>query len=362
MQMAMRGCNIAEEMAIVHQNRPCFKKIDSLCARMKQDLLRTDSVLANINSQGMVWAVKDMIFVFTRVINAWNIMKGYVYNTPEGLNNVKGALSPNFYASFSKWEESTLEFGNNLIESFENVNEMVQSQRLAMQKLNTNVPGKCARQRAGYNSSAKNHVRAPMNSMDEAMKLCTVQSLREKDSETSSVHASQCSGEQSPISKSNFLLNVVKNSEETQRQAVAKGTYMKTGLYNPLKKETFGEYSGPAVVAPPVTKSTNELKSIFTQTTTPISFNTFCDIEEVFTDDGWAEKQDLRNLFVSSNDSFTDYAAEKDMFNQHVQPPIARPLTMKKADPKIEYLLHRLYNLTQAEYFFSAQFTKNYVR
>lgn len=363
MQMAMRGCELAEEMAITHQNRPCFKKIDSLCARMKQDLMRPDSVLANINSQGIVWAVKDMIFVFTRIVNAWNIIKGYVYNTPEGLNNVKSALSSDFYNSFTKWEESTLDFCNNLIESFENINEMVQSQRVAMQKLNNNVSSKSTgRHRSGNNSSANSHVRSSKNALDEAIKLMSAHSVREKDTET---YASQHSEEQPPVSRTNYFLNVVKNSEETQRQAVAKGTYMKTGLYNPLKKEIYEELPTGLAVAPPnpcVAKPPSELKSIFTQTSAPICFNPLSDTCDAF-DNGWLPKRDHGDPFVAPDASLVDVGVEKEMFNKHVHPPpVARPLSINAADPKIEYLLHRLCNLKEAEYFFSSQFTKNYVR
>lgn len=343
-------------MAITHQNRPCFKKIDSLCARMKQDLMRPDSVLANINSQGTVWAVKDMIFVFTRVVNAWNIIKGYVYNTPEGLNNVKSALSSDFYDSFAKWEDSTLDFCNNLIESFDNINDMVQSQRMAMQKLNTNVSGKSGRHRSGNNSSANNHARSSKNPLDDA--------------ETCSVSASQCSGEQSPVSRPNYFLNVVKNSEETQRQAVAKGTYIKTGLYNPLEKESYGEMSTAGLaVSPPkpcLPKPTSELKSIFTQTTSPICFNPLSDTCEAF-NNCWIQNRQQGDPFVASDASLmnigVEKAREKVMFTKHVHPPpVARPLSINTTDPKIEHLLHRLCNLKGSEYFFSSQFTKNYVR
>lgn len=58
--VALHGSEIAEKLAFNHRNRPCFKKIDSLCARMKQDLIRPDGVLPNINSQGIAWAVKDL--------------------------------------------------------------------------------------------------------------------------------------------------------------------------------------------------------------------------------------------------------------------------------------------------------------
>jgi hypothetical protein len=66
-RIAMKGCDLAEDLSNSHKKRPCFKKIDSLAARLKQDLVRTDNVLANINSQGLAWAVKDFIFVFTRM-------------------------------------------------------------------------------------------------------------------------------------------------------------------------------------------------------------------------------------------------------------------------------------------------------
>lgn len=363
MQTAMRGCEIAEEMAITHQNRPCFKKIDSLCARMKQDLMRPDSVLANINSQGIVWAVKDMIFVFTRIINAWNIIKGYVYNTPEGLNSVKSTLSSEFYSSFTLWENATLDFCNNLIQSFENINEMVQSQRVAMQKLSTNNTNKTARHhRGGQNSFANDQARASKNALDEAMKLLSAHSLRDKESDTSSINASQCSEEQLPISRPSYFLNVVKNSEETQRQAVAKGTYMKTGLYNPLKKEVYGEIPMLVVASQFATKPTSELKSIFTQTAAPTichpynepaeccaAFNRCC-----------AHKRDQGDPFVVPTGPLNDTSIHKEMLRT-VQPPVARPISITATDPKVEYLLHRLCNLNEAEYFFSSQFTKNYV-
>jgi len=56
-RISLQGSEIAERLANAHRNRPCFKKIDTLCARLKQDLLRPDGVLPNINSQGIAWAV-----------------------------------------------------------------------------------------------------------------------------------------------------------------------------------------------------------------------------------------------------------------------------------------------------------------
>lgn len=112
-----------------HKYRPCFKKIDSLCARLKQDISRPDGVLNNLNSQGVAWAVKDFIFVFTRIINAWLILKGYVYNHSEGMKKVQAAFSGNFQQGFLQWQQVTQELIENIIESFENLDETVQKSR-----------------------------------------------------------------------------------------------------------------------------------------------------------------------------------------------------------------------------------------
>ncbi|XP_075151935.1 mitoshell isoform X2 [Haematobia irritans] len=128
-RLALKVSDIVEKVSRTYRNRPCFNKIDHLCARLKQDITRPDGVLANINSQGLAWAVKDMIFVFTRVVNAWLITKGYVYNTPEGLNKVKSALSPDFEKSFSVWQDASITFIENLTKSVINLDNLVQSQR-----------------------------------------------------------------------------------------------------------------------------------------------------------------------------------------------------------------------------------------
>lgn len=112
-----------------HKYRPCFKKIDSLCARLKQDISRPDGVLNNLNSQGMAWAVKDFIFVFTRIINAWLILKGYIYNRSEGMRKVQAAFSGSFQEGFFQWQRVTQQLIENIIESFENLDEAVQKSR-----------------------------------------------------------------------------------------------------------------------------------------------------------------------------------------------------------------------------------------
>uniref|UniRef100_A0A182MR42 Bromo domain-containing protein n=1 Tax=Anopheles culicifacies TaxID=139723 RepID=A0A182MR42_9DIPT len=128
-KMALDGCKKAEALATCHQKRPCFKKIDSLCARLKQDLVKTDNVMSNINSQGLAWAVKDFIFVFTRIMNAWIIIKGYVSTKPEGLLMVQRELCPNFLDAFGHWHVATHELVQSIIKSFINLNKLAKQQR-----------------------------------------------------------------------------------------------------------------------------------------------------------------------------------------------------------------------------------------
>ncbi|XP_052899545.1 protein mitoshell [Anopheles moucheti] len=128
-KMALDGCKKAEALATCHQKRPCFKKIDSLCARLKQDLVKPDNVMSNINSQGIAWAVKDFIFVFTRIMNAWIIIKGYVPSKPEGLTMIQRELCPNFLVAFERWHETTHDLVESLIKSFINLNKLAKQQR-----------------------------------------------------------------------------------------------------------------------------------------------------------------------------------------------------------------------------------------
>ncbi|XP_053672482.1 uncharacterized protein LOC128722825 [Anopheles nili] len=126
---AMDGCKMAENLATCHQKRPCFKKIDSLCARLRQDLVKSDNVMSNINSQGLAWAVKDFIFVFTRIMNAWIIIKGYVHSQPEALTSIQRELCPNFLDAFGHWHQATHGLIQSLIKSFINLNNLAKMQR-----------------------------------------------------------------------------------------------------------------------------------------------------------------------------------------------------------------------------------------
>lgn len=398
-QMAMRGCELAERLAHTHRNRPCFKKIDSLCARMKQDLVRPDSVLANINSQGMAWAVKDFIFVFTRIINAWIIIKGYVYNTPDGLAKVKNALSPEFGESFVRWQQATMEFVDNLIKSFVNLDQMVQSQRNAFQKYD-NMGNNCGGNNAcsggpkampsggggnmmgggGGMQSGGNRKREAMNAsggsnglgsaddhlmmIDETMadymfKMFSLDASGGAGAAASTAAATAaqvgaavasqqqheqqqqqrngiCTGleasaallgsmlEHSPNGKSlvhgaetanctvspasiNYLSNVIEDSEETQRQAMEKGTYFKTGLYNPLKKDLMlgCVLSSAADGAAKLGGANNpEPKSIFTQQSIAISASSSLNSSSIINANNSQNNCDMNNCGGGGGNQF----------------------------------------------------------
>uniref|UniRef100_A0A182F4U8 Uncharacterized protein n=1 Tax=Anopheles albimanus TaxID=7167 RepID=A0A182F4U8_ANOAL len=144
-EIALQGCKLAESLATNYQKRPCFKKIDSLCARLKQDLLKPDNVVSNINSQGLAWAVKDFIFVFTRILNAWIIVKGYARSEPRGLAYVQQELCPNFLKAFGQWHKSTLQLTRSLVTSFTNLDKLAKSHRGSATGFPMNLSAGCFR-------------------------------------------------------------------------------------------------------------------------------------------------------------------------------------------------------------------------
>ncbi|KAI8043178.1 protein mitoshell [Drosophila gunungcola] len=254
--ISLQGSEIAERLASAHRSRPCFKKIDTLCARLKQDLLRPDGVLPNINSQGIAWAVKDFIFVFTRIVNAWVILKGYVYNTPDGLNKIKDELPAGFMATFDSWQVSTLSLVQLIIKSFVNLDELLQKQK------NT-FGGKDAGALMNLNNSSS--LRILIDSNDSSSLVTNNQAVTNghstgpgKGPSAYSTPRTQngvgISFPESPESRDgtatapalykpqgglnlNYLYTMIEDSEETQRNVDANGTYLKTGTYQPLQKE-----------------------------------------------------------------------------------------------------------------------------
>ncbi|XP_043654339.1 protein mitoshell [Drosophila teissieri] len=242
-RVSLQGSEIAERLANAHRNRPCFKKIDTLCARLKQDLLRPDGVLPNINSQGIAWAVKDFIFVFTRIVNAWVILKGYVYNTPDALNKIKDELPAGFMASFDSWQVSTLSLVQMIIKSFVSLDELLQKQK-------NSFSGKDG---AFTNLNNSSSVRSFIDSNDSSslgqkhQGMTTGQGPSAFSTPQNQIRNAVAEG-QDPTPSSlykpkcalnlNYLYTMIEDSEETQRNVDANGTYLKTGTYQPLQKES----------------------------------------------------------------------------------------------------------------------------
>ncbi|XP_017047897.1 protein mitoshell [Drosophila ficusphila] len=245
-RIALQGSEMAERLANAHRNRPCFKKIDTLCARLKQDLLRPDGVLPNINSQGIAWAVKDFIFVFTRIVNAWVILKGYVYNTPEGLNKIKDELPTGFMATFDSWQVSTLSLVQMIIKSFVSLDKLLQKQKNSFSGkdggLLVNLNNSSLRSMIDSNdssSSGQKHQGAVTNSPS----ICHGQGPTAYSTPRSS-EVQDTQGVTSTLYKPksglnlSYLYTMIEDSEETQRNVDANGTYLKTGTYQPLQKES----------------------------------------------------------------------------------------------------------------------------
>lgn len=120
-EIATSGCESAAKIYPSHAKRPYFKKIDLLCDRLRQDLRVTDKAVVNINSHGVAWAIKDFIFVFTRITSAWVIMRDYYYTRSDGMKCVKESVDPNLSKDFLEWQEATKIFCKSLQRSFENL-------------------------------------------------------------------------------------------------------------------------------------------------------------------------------------------------------------------------------------------------
>lgn len=125
-RFAYDGCVFAEMVAQSYRKRPCFKKIDLLLSRLKNDLNVYHNILSNVNSQGTPWAIKDFTFAYSRIINAWVILRGYVYDQTEGLDRLRCEFDADFADNFSEWQMSTLKMLTSLMRTVENLNNVSQ--------------------------------------------------------------------------------------------------------------------------------------------------------------------------------------------------------------------------------------------
>lgn len=262
-RLALRGSEIAETLTIFHRNRPCFKKMESLCARIKQDLIRADNILPNINSQGIAWAVKDLIFVFTRLINAWTIVKGYVYNTPEGLNTIKAALSSDFPENFVAWQSATTDFIDSLTRSFVNLDNLMQM-RSTFQKaeVHGNLNGSSSNNNSLENPTANQGTTAllpnPNIPLESGAGEGGGDNVTEKNTTPTKEHSGiGGGGGNSYEAASNYHFTAVNSNAEKELQEAAStsGKYLKTGTYKPLQKET-AVPDGHALLPTPTTPPT----------------------------------------------------------------------------------------------------------
>lgn len=355
-EMAMQGCELAEQLATHHQKRPCFKKIDSLCARMKQDLIRPDSVLANINSQGIAWAVKDFIFVFTRIINAWIIIKGYVYNTPEGLERVQKVLSPDFLESFSKWQDSTIDFVDCLIKSFTNLDQMVQTQRTSgVQKESKYGGGGGGGRQSKTDEEKERHIhelyeylKDMIPNLAEGGKGAAGATTTSSSDNTSTSDMSDRSSVVFENAKS-FLMSVVNDSTHAQMKHNENGTYFKTGIYEPVKKPPgFGspppqvscqvQSSYPLAEPSPVTSTPKILKNPIAQ-----------------------DRPDLLGCVAGADGDGGDISLGGQLQTDFFNDAIIRKSFDSETVAKIHFLLQKVFSVKEAMYFLVGQFTKNYV-
>ncbi|XP_039433671.1 protein mitoshell [Culex pipiens pallens] len=350
-EMAMQGCELAEQLATHHQKRPCFKKIDSLCARMKQDLIRPDSVLANINSQGIAWAVKDFIFVFTRIINAWIIIKGYVYNTPEGLERVQKVLSPDFLESFSKWQDSTIDFVDCLIKSFTNLDQMVQTQRTSGVQKESKYGGgrqsKTDEEKERHIHELYEYLKDMIPNLGEGGKGAAGATTTSSSDNTSTSDMSDRSSVVFENAKS-FLMSVVNDSTHAQMKHNENGTYFKTGIYEPVKKPP-GFGSPPPQVSCQV-KSSYPLAEPSPVTSTP----------KILKNPIAQDRPDLLGSVAGADGDGGDISLGGQLQTDFFNDAIIRKSFDSETVAKIHFLLQKVFSVKEAMYFLVGQFTKNY--
>lgn len=163
----------------------------------------------NINSHGVAWAIKDFIFVFNRIINAWVILRDYFYSKSEGMQCVNQSVDPNFYNDFVEWQNATIKLSSSLVQTFENL-----------------------------------HSRDQRNGN------------RKADKASGSNHNSPANKNQGDFHKI-FDPLIVENSEQAQRE----GGYLKSAVYKPLSSS---EESSPADT-PSSTHDFSSLKNMFNE-------------------------------------------------------------------------------------------------
>lgn len=366
-RLALRGSEIAEKLAFVHRNRPCFKKIDSLCARMKQDLIRSDNVLPNINSQGIAWAVKDFIFVFTRIINAWIIVKGYVYNTPEGLSTVKAALSTDFPANFIAWQSSTTDFIDSLTRSFINLDNLVQMRSTFQKAENNGAAGQTNKNGSDCNTGGQSNggrIIEPETGLPSLSEETTDDDSKNNTTDTENPGNS--------LEEANFHFTAIAgNCAQNAHDIKMAGKYFKTGTYLPLKKDVMmenGASSSATLKGEPVEQSTSGIaENILKIVNIPNNCNP---LQAMWPENAYATNKPSSPGEEKTNSGQNGDSCLMDTNNDPTMPSSSEvQLTERDSEQFLAYqlmeqinaIIECLMSMHTADLFFKAKFTKNYV-
>uniref|UniRef100_A0A2A4JEW9 Bromo domain-containing protein n=1 Tax=Heliothis virescens TaxID=7102 RepID=A0A2A4JEW9_HELVI len=118
-QLAVEACTDAENIAIAHHNRPCFKNIHSICAKTRSNVQKPDSAVANLHSQGIPWVIKNFIFSFVRILDGWKGVKELLSEKHDTFSRIENKYySPNIRECFVQWQAVTKEMLTHIYKTF----------------------------------------------------------------------------------------------------------------------------------------------------------------------------------------------------------------------------------------------------
>ncbi|XP_013195548.2 uncharacterized protein LOC106138813 [Amyelois transitella] len=118
-QLAIEACTDAENIAITHHNRPCFKNIHSICAKTRSNVQKPDSAVPNLHSQGIPWVIKNFIFSFVRILDGWKGAKELLSEKHETFSRIENKYySPNIRECFVQWQAVTKEMLTHMYKTF----------------------------------------------------------------------------------------------------------------------------------------------------------------------------------------------------------------------------------------------------
>lgn len=118
-QLAIDACTDAENIAIAHHNRPCFKNIHSICAKTRSNVQKPDSAVANLHSQGIPWVIKNFIFSFVRILDGWKGVKELLSEKHDTFSRIENKYySPNIRECFVQWQAVTKEMLTHIYKTF----------------------------------------------------------------------------------------------------------------------------------------------------------------------------------------------------------------------------------------------------